>query len=70
MLEDRSGATKALFADQPFPVVDCSEPGRADPKTYLLGGNSHPHPKLHVYFAKCVGDWFDAVLRPKLEAPQ
>jgi hypothetical protein len=68
VLEDRSGVTRTLLSDQPFPVLDCSGPGRSDPKQFLLGGNSHPNAKLHAYFAQCIGDWFDKTLRPQLEA--
>jgi hypothetical protein len=66
VLEDRSRVFPRLFADQPFPVVDCSGPERDDPQTYLVGGNSHPNPRLHAYFAACIGAWLSESVIPKL----
>lgn len=68
VLEDQSGTSADLLRDTAFPHVDCSAPARADPKAYLLGGNSHPNPQLHAFFASCIGGWLETDILPKLEA--
>ena len=66
VLEDRTQIAGKLFADASFPHVDCSAPGRDDPKRYLLGGNSHPNPALHAYFADCISDWLNTETIPQI----
>ncbi|MBX7199591.1 MAG: hypothetical protein K1X51_09460 [Rhodospirillaceae bacterium] len=67
VLEDRGGVTPALFRDAPFPHVDCSGPGRADPKGTYMAANGHPNPALHAYFTQCIGEWLDKDVLPKLD---
>lgn len=68
VLEDRAGTTPVLFRDAPFPHVDCSGPGRADPKATYIAANGHPNPALHAYFAQCIGEWLDKDVLPKLDS--
>lgn len=70
VLEDRTQVTPALFDGAAFPHVDCSGPGRADPAAYYIPGNGHPNPRLHAYFAECIGAWLDKDVLPKLDSPQ
>lgn len=68
VLEDNSGVTPSLFKDAPFPHVDCSGPGRADPAANYIAANGHPNANLHAYFAACIGDWLEADILPKLDS--
>jgi hypothetical protein len=67
VLEDRTQITPSLFKDADFPHVDCSALGRSDPKSYFLGGNSHPNRSLHAHFTACIGAWLDTEILPKLD---
>ncbi len=68
VLEDRGGATRVLFQDAAFPHVDCSGPGRADPKNTYIAANGHPNAQLHAYFAQCIGDWLEKDVLPKVDS--
>ena len=68
ILEDRGGAAQALFQDAAFPHVDCSGPGRADPKGMYIAANGHPNAQLHAYFTQCIGDWLENEVLPKVDS--
>lgn len=55
VLEDYKELAVEVFDGMPFPVIDCSGFERSDPQQYLLGGGSHPNPRLHAHFAGCIG---------------
>lgn len=62
VLEDYKAVSESVFAGATFPVLDCSGFERTAPQDYLLGGGSHPNPKLHAHFTGCISDWLDGYL--------
>ena len=57
ILEDYSGKSEQFFQEKKFNYLNCSGYERTDPKSYLLGGGSHPNNKFHKHFSDCLGEW-------------
>ncbi len=66
VVSDDTHSTYEVLERQPAPYIDCSAPGRANPKKLLLPGNGHPNAELHTILAACVGDWLETDILPEL----